>query len=49
MGLFGEVHSGRGGCVFADGHAAQVSGKWLQNSELRLSQYFDVNGFRRTL
>ena len=43
MGLFGEVHNGRGGCVFADGHAGQTTGQELAGSELKLTQYLDVN------
>ena len=49
MGLFGEVHNGRGGCVFADGHAGQTTGQELAGSELKLTQYLDVNGFLRSL
>lgn len=49
MGLFGEIHSGSGGCVFADGHAGMKTGKALNGSSLKLSKYFNVGGFLRTL
>ena len=36
-GLFGEVHGGRGGMVFADGHAGMKSGKELGGAEMKSS------------
>ena len=49
MGNFSEIHSGRGGCVFADGHAGQMSGQALNASELKLTKYFDVSRFMHSL
>ena len=46
MGLFGELHGGRGGCSFADGHAELVRGGNLNGSELKLSQWLDAAGKR---
>ena len=49
MGLFGEVHNGRGGCVFADGHAVQTTGLELAGSELELTYFLSNFGALRAL
>ena len=40
-GLFREIHNGRGGIVFADGHAGLKTAADLGSSSLRLLYYFD--------
>ena len=48
LGVFKEMHNGRGSVVYADGHAALKSGMDLVTSSLKFQNYYDSEGTRYT-